>query len=83
MTKTQKAPTTEATKQAIISQLENAKPTLKTSDYYGLYLNKGFMTLDFWIDFVGEKEAREHLQIMTKTNEAFQIFAACEDSKIK
>lgn len=41
------------------------------------------MTLDFWIDFVGEKEAQEHLQTMRKTNEAFDIFAACEDSKIK
>ena len=75
-----KTPTTEATKEAIIEQLENAEPTLKTSDYYTLYLGhsykmpnkRTFMTLDFWISFIGEKEAKEHLEIMTKTNEAFK-----------
>ena len=84
-----KTPTTEATKQAIIHQLENAQPTLKTSDYYTLFLGhsykmpnqRTFMTLDFWISFIGEKEAKEHLQIMIKTNQAFEIFAVCEDSK--
>ena len=84
-----KTPTTEATKNSIKYQLENAQPTLKTSDYYTLYLghsykmptHRTFMTLDFWISFIGEKEANEHLQIMIKTNEAFTIFEVCEDSK--
>ena len=75
-----KTPTTEATKQAIKEQLENAEPTLKTSDYYTLYLGhsykmpkqRTFMTLDFWISFIGEKEAKEHLEIMKKTNQAFK-----------
>lgn len=89
MNKKGTTPTTEATRQAIIHQLENAEPTLKTSDYYTLYLGhsykmpnqRTFMTLDFWIAFIGEEEAREHLHTMTKTNEAFKIFAICQDSK--
>lgn len=72
-------PTTQATKDAIIHELQNAQPTLKTSDYYTLYLGhkyklpnqRTFMTLDFWIDFIGQDEAEKHLKIMEDTNAIF------------
>ena len=72
-------PTTKATKDAIKNELQNAQPTLKTSDYYTLYLGhkykmpeqRTFMTLDFWIDFIGQEEAEKHLKIMQDTNAIF------------
>tara|TARA_R110000824_G_scaffold397267_3_gene599852 strand:+ start:137 stop:436 length:300 start_codon:yes stop_codon:yes gene_type:complete len=82
-------PTKQSTKEAIKNELQNAQPTLKTSDYYTLYLGhkykmpnqRTFMTLDFWIDFIGQEEAEKHLKNMQQTNNAFTIFSVCQDAK--
>ena len=40
-----------------------------------------FMTLDCWIDFIGQEEAEKHLKNMQQTNNAFTIFSVCQDAK--